>query len=375
VYFTRKEFERRLGKITASLDANNLDMLVTMAPENIYYVTGHDSMGYYQYQAAFVARSGRVALLIRNQETAQARGRCWHDEIIEYRLETEDPYQRTVDILRGMVGHGRIGVEKTNWYFTVRAYETLKEKLPACELVDASNLIGEIRLLKSDEELVYVRKAAALTDYGQRVCLEHVREGVPETHLHAMTLEAMHREGADYLALPVLFNTEGKWVHRTPVEKPLRRGEVLCTEITGCYRRYNTNQSRAASIGPPSAEVLQVYRIVRDALERAIAAVKPGIRIYEIDRLARQYITDKGYGAAHLHRTAFGIGIGYPPNCTEPMSAQPNDSHVLEPGMQITIEPGIYLESFAIRLGDNVLVTDEGHKVLHEFSRDLVVSE
>lgn len=372
--FTNKEFERRLDLVIDSMAKDNIDVLITMTPENIYYLTGFDSYGYYQYAAAIVNKDRRVVLVIRNIEETQAKGQSWLKEIVPYKIENDNPVMLTVDILQQMVGaKGRIGIEESSFFLTVDTYEIFKIELENCEFIDQTYLIKEIRLIKSDEELVYVRKAAEFTDLAHEVCLENIKVGQLETQLHGKMIGAMHEAGADWLSTPVLMNCEGMWVHKTPFEKPFEKGKVLCTELNGCYKRYNSTASRAFSIGKPSPKVLEVYSIVKQALEAACEAAKPGVRIYELDVIARKIITDAGYGEAHLHRTSFGVGVGYPVFCFEHMSSQPNDHHTLEPGMVITIEPSIYLDDFAIRLGDNLIITDDGAEVVHKFSRELAI--
>jgi len=289
-----------------------------------------------------------------------------------YSQEHDDPHEMTIKTLREMVGNkGSIGVEKESFFFRVATYEAITKAMPECDIVDETYLIGEIRLIKSEEELAYVRKAGQFSDIGHKALTNNLIVGMLESELHGKIIGAMHEAGADWLTWPILMNCEGMMVHKRPLEKPLTRGLLLNTEITGCYNRYNVNSSRAFSIGKPSAKMTEVHSIVSTAIESAIKAVKPEVRIYDVDLAARKVITDAGYGKQHLHRTSYGLGIGlvFP---AEPLSSQPNDPHVLKPGMVITVEPGIYLDDFALRLGDCLIVTEDGAEIVHKFTRDLI---
>lgn len=373
VNFTKKEYERRFNLIVKEMQKKNLDAFVTMLPQNLYYLAGYDSFGYYQYQCAIISKDNRVVLIIRDIELPQAEAQsCGLHEIIPYSQEHHDPHEITINTLREMAGNkGRIGVEKKSFFFQVATHDIIKDAMPECQLVDETDLISEIRLIKSEEELVYVRKAGEFSDIGHKALRENLRVGMLETELHGRIIGAMHEAGADWLTWPILMNCEGMMVHKRPVEKPLARGLLLNTEITGCYNRYNVNSSRAFSIGKSTAKMTEVHSIVLTAIEAAIKAVKPEVRIYDIDLAARKVITDAGYEKEHLHRTSYGLGIGlvFP---AEPLSSQPNDPHVLKPGMVITVEPGIYLDDFAIRLGDCVIVTEDGAEIVHNVTRDLI---
>jgi D-alanyl-D-alanine dipeptidase len=158
--------------------------------------------------------------------------------------------------------------------------------------------------------------------------------------------------------------------HHEPGDRTLEVGDALVLDFGGVLDGYCSDTTRTVAVGEPSAQLIEVHAVVRDAQASARATVRPGIQIREVDRAARAVIDAAGYGDRFFHRTGHGIGI----EVHEPPYAAEDDATVLEPGMTFSVEPGIYLEGLlGVRIEDIVVVTTDGVEELNRSSRELLV--
>src|SRR5690625_1897048 len=153
--FSSEEFERRLRRVQDAMEKQRLDMLVVSSPEDILYLTGYDCCAYYQFQVAIVLPDQeQPVLLIRNLDESLARDSAWTTRCHTFRLETEDPVQVLASLLLELgAEHKRIGMQKTSWFITIADFERLGYLLPVSQWADASELVGQVRLVKSAEEI------------------------------------------------------------------------------------------------------------------------------------------------------------------------------------------------------------------------------
>jgi Xaa-Pro dipeptidase len=371
--FPEAEFHDRLTRVQASMQQAGVDLLLLHAPDNIYYLSGVDSIGYYQYQVLAVPSEGpQLSLLVQRVETAIARSMAWFDDVRTW-AHGADPVELTRDmVLEHRAGTRTIGVEERSWFLRNHDYGRLRTLLPAARFVDASGLVPEIRLVKSPREIALHRQAARLADACTQAGIDATREGARETEVAAAVYQVLHLNGCQEPWVLLASGERTALLHGTATDRIIRRGDLVTFEPKALQKRYKSNILRTASVGPPSDRAREIHGILVDAVLRGTEAVKPGVPAGEIDRITRR-ITRK-YDHYRLHRSGFDLGITYTPE-QKTMSILDGSPHVLQAGMVFSLEPTIVLydQGLGVILGHNVLVTETGHEVLNRLPTDLVV--
>src|SRR6202022_2184489 len=195
--FMDSEYQRRLTAIRSTMSRRELDAFVSFTPENIYYVTGHDTPGYYFYQACVVTHGQRPVNVLRRIETTNTLGRSWSRLTVGYE-DREDPIEATLGLLREMgVVNGKIGAEATSWFIGPQRYIQLQDgiKQAGGQLLDASGTVEELRVIKTPEELAYIRAGARICERAMRAGIEASREGTNENEAAAVIVGEMVRGG------------------------------------------------------------------------------------------------------------------------------------------------------------------------------------
>lgn len=372
--FPRAEFDRRLRHVQVLLQADRLDGALLFDPANIYYLTGYQSIGYFTYQALLLPARGAPTLISRKVNQFLARVTPSLGEFIPVE-DTEDPMEVSLRALRAGEGPGTLGVEMSAWTLTVPAFERLREQ-SGWKLVDWSGVVERQRISKSPREVQRIRRAARAAEAGLQAALEVLTPGATENDVAAAMHRASIGAGSEYLGHPPLVASgeRSALCFATWRRRRLRRGDVVFLEAAGCVDRYHAILARTAVLGKPARKVRQVAEILIQALEAALAAIRPGVTSGEVDRACRGVIQRAGYGDRFVHRTAYSIGIGFPPDWGEgkTLALRKDDPTVLQPGMTFHVVPTIFEEDFGMGFSETVQVTARGCEVITRFPRQLV---
>ena len=351
-----------------ALVGQGLDALLLHAPEDINYLSGFNSCGYYSYQHMLVgADEGIHAMLTRLVEIGIVRATCIPLEA-EYWADRDDYVAMTADMIAAKgLSAARIGLQESALYLKLAEFRRLERLLPKVTFVDASDIVARLRLVKSPREIESMRRAAAITDAGLRAGIAAIAEGTRECDIAAATYAAMFAAGGEPPAYPGTFTSGPRtcFLHGMSTERRLAKGDLVVMEPMGCYNRYNTNAIRTAAVGAAPAKAKEVYDVMIESVEACTAIVKPGLLSEEIDRLSRKITAP--FVRNRLHRTGYSLEIGYPPGFVGALNLLEGDKTPLEAGMVISIEPNttFYEEGWGVQLGNCVLVTETGHETLH----------
>jgi Xaa-Pro aminopeptidase len=379
--FTDTEFRRRLDGVRAGMSARSLDAFVSFTPENIYYLTAHDSPGYYFYQASVVTHSDAPVNVLRRIETTNTLGRGWSRRVVGYE-DRQDPIEATLGLLDALgVAGGTVGAESDAWFVSPRRYEQLGQEIRRAggQLVDASGVIEGLRVIKSPEELAHIRSAARIVERAMRVAIGASRAGTNENEVAGETLRELVRAGSEYAGLPP-FVTSGprtSLCHSTWAGRTYEAGDVLNYELPGVVQRYCAALFRCGTLGRPDAEFQRRAAMIQESLERVIEAIRPGVSSHEVHGVNRAVFQKHGYGDRLGHRTGYSIGINYAPDWGEGhiMSIWDGDDRPLRTGMTFHLVPGFLdLGRYTITISDSVLVTETGCEVLTHFPREPFVA-
>jgi Xaa-Pro aminopeptidase len=264
----------------------------------------------------------------------------------------------------------RIGFE--HQHVSVADMQTLKKLLPVRHFIPATSILEQVTAVKDGAEIEWIRCAARISEDVLTKILPLVRPGVRECDI-AAEITYLHRTlGAEGDAFdPIVASGErGALPHARASEKKIRRGDMVVLDFGCRYQGYHSDLTRTLAVGKPSPEMKKVYRIVLDAQQKAIDAVRSGVPARSIDALARTHIQQKGYGRYFFHSLGHGLGI----HVHDPLRVSAISSAVLETGNVITIEPGIYFPGRGgVRIEDDIVVLENGCDILTTSSKELMI--
>ena len=256
---------------------------------------------------------------------------------------------------------GRVGFEPE--HLAYGDYQRLLEAFKGAELVPAGGRVEALRLKKRPDEVEKIRRAMAIARDAYREALPEVRPGVSEIQVAAALECAMRRRGAEGRAFPTIVASgeNGAFPHAGASEKPLREGELVTLDFGARYQGYHSDVTRTLALGEVSPELSRILRAVQAALAAALERVGPGRPIAEADRAARAVLEAEGLLRCYPHALGHGVGLE--------VHEAPRISHqsegVFEPGMVVTIEPGVYVPGLGgARVEELVLITEDGALIL-----------
>lgn len=256
---------------------------------------------------------------------------------------------------------------------TMRAgeYLALLEAAPGLRVRRAEGDLMAVRARKEPGELEVIREAVALSERALRRLLRELRVGQSEQEIAARLGDLLKAEGSegDAFAPLVQSGPNSALPHGGPSARPLGAGEPLLIDFGGRKGGYPADITRTVFLGDPQPELARIFEVVSEANRAAVAAVGPGVAMQEIDRAARRVITAAGYSERFIHRTGHGLGLEV--HESVPQLAE-GVTTPLEPGMVMTIEPGIYVPGVGgVRLEDDVVVSETGAEVLTQLPHGL----
>lgn len=256
---------------------------------------------------------------------------------------------------------GRVGFESDD--VTVALHVQLEEDLPTLDLVPTRGLTEKLRQVKEPAEVEAVRRAAAAADRAFLTTMEQFREGIRECDLCAELEYQLQKAGARKPAFDsiVASGPNGAYPHAGVTRRAIGVGELVTLDFGALLDGYASDITRTVWLGALDPMSQRIYRVVREAQLKALEALRPGKTAAELDGVARRHIEDAGFGDAFRHSLGHGIGLAV----HESPTLRSTVSTVLEAGMVVTVEPGIYLEGErGCRVEDTVVITDDGFEYL-----------
>lgn len=370
------EYRERLAKTRAWMEENDVDLLAINQPEHYNWISGYDPTSVFYHQTLLVERNPErePVLLCNKAELALCAETCWLDDVRTVWTH-EDQVEQVMTVIRELGDYAdrpiKLGVNLSSYHFRPVFALPLAEAMPQAELVDITPALDDLRLVKSEAEIDYLRRAAHIADLGVTAGINAIREGVTDREVLAEIQHAVFLNGGEFPAYPTLVDARGT-LHGTPTGKILQKGDTVYCEVSGVVRRYHCNISRTIVVGEPDEQIRKLYGVVKDTLDRATEALKPGARVSEIVDLVAE--CQSGFEQNTWGRFGFSMEIAYPPIWIGGLSLMRGDDHVLEPGMVITMEPGLsYANGKTMMIGNNVLVTEHGPEILNNVPSDLFV--
>jgi len=356
--------EQRVERVLRALEEQGLTQMLIVDPMSIYYLTGYYNQPFERFFGLLLRRDGKHVLFLNRLFPAPE-----DSGVEEVWYSDTDP---TAEIVAEYVDHGAVlGVDKE---LTARFLLPLMERKAAAGFVNSSLAVDRTRGVKDLEEQEKMRAASAINDAAMARFRGLVREGVTEREIGDQMLGIYLDLGADGFSFPplVAFGANAADPHHEPDDTVLKEGDCVLFDV-GCVKDgYCSDMTRTFYYKTVSDRCREIYETVKAANEAAEALIRPGVRLCDLDRAARDLITEKGYGPAFNHRLGHFIGLKE----HEYGDVSSAFDWPVEPGMIFSIEPGIYLvDDTGVRVEDLVLVTEDGAELLNRYSHELDVIE
>lgn len=343
------------------MDSNHLDGILFSSLENIRYLCGFTGS-----DGALIITLKESFFLTDSRYWTQAEEEVKGSQVIHYKKKMEGIASLLSDIKLNS-----IGFESTSFAFS--SHRFLSERFAnETKFIPLEDELKNLRAVKDAQELTLIRRAIDISSNAFSYIVGILKEGIPEREA-ALEMESfMKRSGAEAIGFDIIIASGKRSAlpHGRASAKRIEKGDFILIDFGSGFQGYHSDQTRTLACGNPSLEQQKIYQIVKEAHDKAIGKVRPGIPICEVDGAARDYICNQGYGEYFGHGTGHGIGLAV----HEDPVVNSENKGIAQEGMVLTVEPGIYIPEWGgVRIEDMVLVTPHGAEVLTYLSRELKI--
>jgi Xaa-Pro dipeptidase len=380
LHFSQTEHASRLDRLKARMAHEKLDAVLLFAQESMYWLTGYDTFGYCFFQTLVVKADGSMTLLTRSADLRQAR----HTSIIEniniwVDRTNADPTSDLKDLLNDLDLLGaRIGVEYDTHGMTGRVARLLDNQLMSfCEMVDASYLISELRLVKSPEEIVYVKKAAELADDALDAALKLTKAGASEADILAAMQGAIFAGGGDYPANEfIIGSAEDALLCRYKAgRRTLDAQDQLTLEWAGTFAHYHAAMMRTVVIGQPTPRHQELFDACQEAIQEIEKVMRPGHSFGDVFEAHARVLDERSLTRHRLNACGYSLGARFSPSWMEHQMFHVGNPQAILPDMSLFIHM-IIMDSernTAMTLGHTYLTTEDAPQVLSRHPLEMIV--
>ena len=380
LHFSKKEFSLRKESVLNSMKEKNLDALLMFRQESMYWLTGYDTFGYVFFQTLVLDKGGNIVLLTRAPDLRQAQNtsniediRIWIDQ------DGANPADDLKKILNELsLKNKNIGIEYEAYGMTGRNALKLNKSLENyCQFEDQSELISKLRVIKSSEELVYVRKAAKLADLALDEAWKHSKAGANEAKILAEMQRAVLEGGGDYPANEYIIGSgPNALLCRYQAEKRnLSNIDQLSLEWAGTFKHYHSAMFRTIPIGKPNSKHIKMHEACMEALINCEKTLLPGKTVGEVFDIHAQTFDNLGFRKARMNACGYSLGSTFAPNWMDWPMLYTGNPYIIKPG-NVFFMHMILMDSdnqLAMNLGETYIVNDKGNERLGKQKLDLVV--
>ncbi len=374
--FAAADHAVRVARVRSAMAGRGLDAAVFTGPENIFYLTGQQTPGYYTFQCLILPAGGPPFFVLRELELRN----FLRNTVLE-RYETYDdgtaPAAVLIGALRrmGLAGR-RVAIEKGGWFLPISFYEALLAAFPVLE--DVTGIVETLRRVKSPAEIAALESSARQADAGITAGLAAIRVGTSENDVVAAMMQAAFAAGAEYMGMePLVASGPRAGVpHATWRRRVLEQGDSVFLEMSGSHHRYHAGLMRTAWLGPPPPLARALEAVVQEALAAVLAAMRPGVTCAEMHRTAQRVIDAAGMTDRFRKRSGYSLGIAFAPDWGEWQVMSLFDA------MDVTLELGMCFHVpitlrewgvFTVGLSESVVITETGCRILGTVPRGIRV--
>jgi ectoine hydrolase len=371
--FSNAEYQRRLNLVRTDMVKRGIDVLFLEDPSNMAWTTGYDGWSFYVHQGVVVFLDEEPIWWGRRQDANGARRTVWMDDArvasyADHFIQSSErhPMQDLARLLETKgYANKKIGVELENYYFSAKAFLTLQHDLPNAEFIDATSMVNWLRAVKSDEELVFMRKAARISEKIMDGVFQRVVPGMRKADLvaeiYADAIRGLDDAWGDYPAIVPLLpsGADASAPHLTWDGRFMQEGEATFFELSGCFRRYHAPLCRTVFLGKPEQYLLDAEKALVEGLEAGLDTARAGNTAGDIARALAKPL--EAAGIERGARAGYPIGISYPPDWGErTISIREEDTTVLKPGMTFHFMPGLWMDGWGLEITESILIKENG---------------
>ena len=380
LHFSKEEFSRRKNQVLSEMKKQHIDALLMFRQESMYWLTGYDTFGYVFFQTLVLYKEGDIILLTRAPDLRQAQNTSIIDDIrIWIDKDGSNPTHDLKKILEELNLKGKnIGIEYEAYGLTGRNAIRLNKTLESyCSIEDKSELITRLRVVKSDEEIKYVKKAAYLADLALNEAWKHAKSGVSESKILAEMNRVIFEGGGDYPANEFIIGSgKNALLCRYQAEKQiLNNQDQLTIEWAGTYKHYHSAMFRTIPIGKADPKHHKMHEACVEALKNCESKLIPGNKIGEVFDIHAKTFDDHGFQKARMNACGYSLGSTFSPNWMDWPMLYTGNPYIIQPG-NVFFMHMILMDSdnnLAMNLGETYIVTENGNERLGKQKLDLVI--
>ncbi|MEK6567025.1 MAG: Xaa-Pro peptidase family protein [Bacteroidota bacterium] len=352
---------RRLEEVRRKLSQLKLQAIVITVLPHVRYLTG------------FTGSNGVCVVTLENQFFL-TDGR--YQEQIREEVQGFRPIVTSGSLFEAMKNQkvlaktSRIGYESQ--HVSVSSLAVLQKQFPRHKFVPTASLVEEIASVKDPDEIESIKRAVQITDKVFEQLLGIIKEGIRENEVAAEIVYRHRKLGAEADAFEpiVASGVRGALPHARASQKVIQKGDMVTLDLGCRYRGYHSDLTRTVSVGAPSDALKRMYRVVRDAQEKALTSARSGMKAKSLDAIARKHIASQGLGKYFSHSLGHGLGL----EVHELPRVSRLSKDTLKTGNVITVEPGVYVPGLGgVRIEDDVVILNGSCKVLNSSSKELIV--
>ena len=382
IHFSEQELQNRRDRVGEELQRRGLHGLLCFRQESDFYLTGYDTLGYCFFQCFLLCADGRIALLTRAPDLRQAQHtsvikdiRVWID------AADSNPSRQLVEMLDEFGCRGKkLGIEFDAYGLRASVWRQLEKEISGfCELSDASDIVTSRRVVKSDSEIEYVKRAAELADDALDAAIPLIQPGAWEGDILGAMQQAIFAGGGDYPGNEFIIGAgnDALLCRYFSGRKHLADQDQLTLEWAGAYRHYHAAMMRTIIIGEADTEHLRMHEIAVETLLACEETLRPGVAVGEVFDTHARIADARGLKDHRLNACGYSLGTTFTPTWMDWPMLYHGNSLIAEPNM-IFFMHMIFVNSenqHAMTLGHTVRVCDDGCERLSRSSLDLIVVE
>lgn len=384
--FTQAEYDERIRKTRLAMEAAGVELLITVDPSNMAWLTGYDGWSFYTPQCVLLTihegpiwygRAMDAKGALRTVFMPDSSVLCYPDSYVM------TPERHAMELLSEIIkdkgwSEMRCGVEMDNYYFSAATYFALRNGLPNATFVDANTLVNWQRTVKSEQELIYMRRAGRIVEEMHKKIFQTIEPGMRKNELIAdiyhTAITGADGHGGDYPAIVPMVpsGADASAAHLTWNDLPLRNDEGTFFEIAGCHRRYHCPLCRTIYLGSPPGKFLDTEKAVLDGMAAGLEAARAG-NVAEDIIIAFNKALNK-HGISKDGRSGYPIGLSYPPDWGErTISLRLGDRSVLKENMTFHFMTAIWADDWGFEITESFIVRENGPELLANYPRKLFI--
>lgn len=349
----------KLGKLRAQFGEEKIDGFLIASYENRYYMSGFSGTA-----GTLIISADDAALVTDFRYVEQAKAQAPEFRVIMHK----GPMVDTVKEVAAGMGLKRVGFESERMTFS--NYDLINQALDGVEMVPLKGLVESLRMIKSDEEVDLIAEACRITDAAFDHILGYIKPGVTESEIANELVSFMvKRDARPSFDFIVASGERSALPHGVASSKAIEAGDFVTLDFGGFYKRYTSDMTRTVVVGKPTEEQKAIYDLVLRAQLASIDAARAGRTGKEVDGVARGIIEEAGHSEHFGHGLGHSVGL----EINENPRFSPADSSLIEPGMVLSVEPGVYVPGWGgVRIEDLVVITNGEARVLSHSPKDLI---